>query len=71
MLILTIDLAGAFQPRPERMGMVKDSTRTLLAFWIERYSAWSTANGDPAVGRYAGCGGGIGFLALLRSSSEG
>jgi len=39
--------------------------------WIDWYNAESTVSGDPAVGRYAGCGGGSGFLAFRRSSSGG
>lgn len=59
-----MDFAGHFQARPERIGRVKESRRIRGAFCILVYRSLSTVNGEPAVGRYAGRGGGIGDLML-------
>ena len=60
-LIRITDPAGAFHARPERMGKMKDSHNVRGACCIESYSCRSTVNGEPAVGRYAGRGVGMGL----------
>jgi hypothetical protein len=66
-----MDLAGAFHARPERMGKMKDSVSVLGAVWMLEYSSRSTVSGEPAVGRYAGRGAGMGLRDLSLSSAEG
>lgn len=67
----TIEPAGAFHARPERMGSKKESINSRGAFWTEVYKLRSTLSGDPAVGKYAGTGFGIALRALSRSSPGG
>ena len=67
----TIEPAGAFHARPERMGSKKESINSRGAFWTEVYKSRSTLSGDPAVGRYAGTGLGIALRASSRSSAGG
>lgn len=69
-LILTIDPAGAFHARPDRIGRVNSSIRNRGLPWIAAYDSWSTVNGDPALGRYAGVGVGIDFREARRAAPD-
>lgn len=60
--------AGASHAFPDRIGMVNSWIKTRGADWIVAYAVWSTVNGEPALGRYAGTGLGMGCLACRRSA---
>lgn len=66
----TMLFAPTFHARPDRIGRVNESTSSRWPCRIESYNSLSTANADPAVGRYAGRGGGIGFRVLWRDGGE-
>ena len=70
-LILTIHPASTVHALPERIGRTNDSTNLRGADWILEYRPRSTVRGEPAVGRYAGRGAGIGLRDLSLSSEEG
>lgn len=68
MLIRTILPAGAFHARPDRIGRTNSSIHVLGACCIAWYTVWSTARGEPFLGRYAGLGVGIGLRADRRAA---
>ena len=65
-----IDFAGQRKAVPLRIGRVVEKSGTRGDALMFSYNALSTARGEPAVGRYAGLGVGMGPRAFERSSGE-
>ena len=65
-----IDFAGQQKAAPLRIGNVVEKSGIRGDALIFSYKALSALSGEPAVGRYAGLGVGIGFRVFKRSSDR-